>query len=52
MKNTVEDPEKLANKLSEDDKNTVLDAVKEAKEWLDANPNAEREEFEEKLKDL
>jgi len=29
MKNSVEDPEKLANKLEEDDKTTIKDALKE-----------------------
>jgi heat shock protein 5 len=30
MKNTVEDPEKLAKKLDEDDKKKIKDALKEA----------------------
>jgi len=30
MKNTVEDPEKLGNKMDEDDKDKIKDAVKEA----------------------
>ena len=28
MKNTVDDPEKLAKKLDEDDKTTIKDAIK------------------------
>jgi len=30
MKNTVEDPEKLAKKIEEDDKKTIKDALKDA----------------------
>ena len=29
MKNTIEDPEKLANKLDESDKKVIKDALKE-----------------------
>lgn len=37
MKNTVEDKEKLADKMEEEDKETILAAIKEAREWLDSN---------------
>lgn len=37
MKNSIEDPEKLAKKLEDDDKNTIKDALKESQEWLDKN---------------
>jgi len=47
MKNTIEDPEKLANKLDEKDKSTIKDALKASREWLDANPNADKEDYEE-----
>jgi heat shock protein 5 len=30
MKNQIEDPEKLANKLSDDDKETIKDALKDS----------------------
>jgi len=52
MKNNVEDPEKLAKKLSDDDKETVQNAVKEAEEWLSSNQNADKEDFDEQLKQL
>jgi len=53
MKNTVEDKEKLADKLSESEKETILNAVKEQQEWLNANQDsAEKEDFETHLKDL
>ena len=52
MRNTVEDPEKLADKLDEDDKETITEALNEHKEWLEENPDAEVEDYEEHLKDL
>ncbi len=33
MKNTIEDPEKLANKLSDDEKATIKGALEEAENW-------------------
>jgi heat shock protein 5 len=47
VKNSVEDPEKLGKKVTEEEKKTVLDAVKEAQTWLDANHEASKEEYEE-----
>lgn len=52
MRNTIEDKEKLADKLDSDDKESISEALKEHQEWLDTNPDAEREEFEDHLKDL
>jgi len=52
MKNTVSDSDKLADKLEEDDKSTIEEAVKETLDWLDDNQNAEKEEYEEKLKEI
>jgi len=52
LKNQVSDDDKLGKKLDEDDKKAVLDAVKEAMEWLDENPNAEKEEYDEHLQKL
>jgi len=52
MKNTIEDPEKAANKVSESDKKTIKEALDEAKEWLEENQSADKEEFEEQLKEL
>ena len=52
MKNTVTDDEKLGDKLDEDDKQTVLDAVDEAIEFLENNLDADKEEYEEALKTL
>merc|ERR1711977_243045 len=53
LKNTLEDEEKgIADKLSEEDKEKVEEAVKETLEWLDDNQEAEKEEFEAKQKEL
>jgi len=52
MKNTVEDPEKLADKLEDEEKSTIKDAIQEAQGWLDSNAEASKEEYEEKLKEL
>lgn len=51
MKSTVED-EKLKDKISESDKNTILEKCNEVIRWLDANQLAEKEEFEHKQKEL
>ena len=45
MKNTMGD-EKLASKLSDDDKSTVTAKIDETTSWLDANQMAEKEEYE------
>jgi heat shock protein 5 len=37
MKNNIEDPEKLSKKLSDEDKDTIQNAVKEAEDWLSSN---------------
>jgi len=52
MRNTIEDPEKLKDKLDPEDIETINEALEEAKEWLGANPDADKEEYEEQQKDL
>ena len=52
MKNSVEDKEKLAEKLSDEDKSTIKDAITDASDWLNANSDAEKDDFEDKLKEL
>merc|ERR1712060_5120 len=43
MKNTLSDPEKgVADKISDDDKDTVEKALEEVNEWLDDNQEAEK----------
>lgn len=51
MKQTIED-EKTKDKISEDDKKSIEDAVSETIKWIDANQSAEKDEFEAKQKDL
>lgn len=52
MKNSVDDKEKLAEKLSEEDKSTIKDALTDAQDWLNANADGEKDDFEDKLKEL
>merc|ERR1719206_187168 len=51
MKSTMSD-EKLASKLSDDDKATVNAKISETTSWLDSNQMAEKEEYEAKQKEL
>mmetsp|Transcript_32865 Transcript_32865/g.55882 ORF Transcript_32865/g.55882 Transcript_32865/m.55882 type:complete len:658 (+) Transcript_32865:79-2052(+) len=51
LKSSIEG-EEVKDKIPEDDKKTLLDAINEATSWLDANQTAEKEEFEEKQKAL
>jgi heat shock protein 5 len=52
MKNTIEDKDKLAEKLSESEKETISSSIKEHKEWLEANQDADKGDYEQHLKDL
>lgn len=53
MKNTVEDKDKgVGDKLSETEKETITNAIKEQQDWLNANADAEKEDYETHLKDL
>merc|ERR1712017_34492 len=52
MKNTVEDKKKAGDKISEDDKKTILDAVEEGIKWNDGNPEADEEAYKEKQKEI
>ncbi|XP_042508489.1 luminal-binding protein 5-like [Macadamia integrifolia] len=52
MKSTINDKDKLADKIESDDKEKIETALKEALEWLDDNQNAEKDDFEDKLKEV
>ncbi|ODN93398.1 chaperone DnaK [Cryptococcus wingfieldii CBS 7118] len=52
LKSQVGDAEGLGGKLSEDDKDTILSAIKEKTEWLEEHPQAEAEDYEEQLSEL
>jgi len=52
MKNQINDEEKIGGVISDEDKETIEEAVTEAIDWLDSNPEAEAEEYDEKFEEL
>jgi len=52
MRNTIDDEDKLGDKLSGEDKETIREAIDGALEWIEDNPAAAKEDFEDKLKEL
>ncbi|KAL9248119.1 hypothetical protein vseg_021478 [Gypsophila vaccaria] len=52
MKSTVADNDKLAHKIDSDDKEKIEAALKDALEWLEENPNAEKDDLDEKMKEV
>ena len=52
MKNTINDKDKLADKIEKEDREKIDSALKDALDWLDDNQSAEKEDFEEKLKEV
>mmetsp|Transcript_27244 Transcript_27244/g.83979 ORF Transcript_27244/g.83979 Transcript_27244/m.83979 type:complete len:640 (-) Transcript_27244:51-1970(-) len=53
MKNTLDDDEKgVADKLSADDKEEIENTINEALDWLDENPEADKDEYTEKQKEV
>src|ERR1700753_240944 len=53
LKNQVNDEEGLGGKIDEEDKETILEAVKETTDWLDENSaTATAEDFEEQKEKL
>merc|ERR1711971_1290767 len=51
MRNTLDDA-KFKELIKDEDKKKVQDLVKETIDWVDANPNAEREEYDAKKKEI
>jgi len=51
MKQTMED-EKLKDKITEDDKKKILEKCNETLAWLDSNQAAEKEEFDDRQKEV
>jgi len=51
LRNTMND-EKISTKLSSDDKSKLQAAIDDAVKWLEQNPQAEKEDYEKKQKDL
>merc|ERR1712232_1390357 len=53
LKNTLEDDDKgVADKLSAEDKKELQDMIDETLDWMDENPEAEKEEYDEKQKEV
>jgi len=53
LKNTMEDDEKgLADQLSAEDKKELTDTIDETLDWMDENPEADKEDYDEKLKEV
>jgi len=52
IKNTINDEDKIKDKLTDDDKETLENLVKETTEWIDENQNSDKDEFEEKQKEI
>jgi len=52
VRNTIQDEEKVGDKLSQEDKDSISDKVKEIIDWLDLHSNEEKEVYDEKYKEL
>jgi len=53
LKNQLEDDEKvLADKLSPEDKKELQDSIDETLDWMEENPEAEKEDYDEKQKEV
>merc|ERR1712146_850073 len=53
LKNQLDDEEKcIADKISDEDREKLEETVREALDWLDENPEADKEEYEEKQKEV
>lgn len=52
MKNTITDEEKLGGKISDEDKETIEEAINETIEWMEENQEATKDEYADKQKEL
>jgi len=52
MRNSIEDAEKLADKLTDEEKETITEAIEEGQTWLNENAEASKEDFQDKLKEI
>ncbi|EES01866.1 heat shock 70 kDa protein BIP5 [Sorghum bicolor] len=52
VKSAVVDDSNMADKMNADEKEKVEEAVREANEWIEVNSDADKEDYEEKLKEL
>jgi len=53
LKNTLEDDEKgVADNISAEDKKELEDMIDETLDWMDSNPEADKEDYDEKMKEV
>ncbi|KAJ1605283.1 heat shock protein Hsp70 [Cryptosporidium canis] len=52
MRMSIEDKDKLAQKLEEEDKEKIKEALKDAEDFLNSNPDADAQEIKDKLKEV
>lgn len=53
LKNTLEDDEKgVSDTISAEDKKELQDMIDETLDWMDSNPEADKEDYDEKLKEV
>lgn len=52
VKSSMNDEGKLKGKLSSDDEDALNEAIKDGQSFLDSNPEAEKEEYDEKRKEV
>ncbi|XP_075485037.1 luminal-binding protein 5-like isoform X2 [Primulina tabacum] len=52
MRNQMDDKDKLADKLDPDEKEKIEAVTKEALRWMDDSQDAEKEDYDEKLKEV
>ncbi|KAA3487245.1 luminal-binding protein 5-like [Gossypium australe] len=52
MRSSIDDKDKFADKIDSDEKGKIENTLREALEWLDDNQNGEKEDFDEKLKEV
>jgi len=52
MRRSIDDPDKWGSKLADEDRRTIKDALTDAGDWFNANSDAEKDDFDEKLKEV
>ena len=52
MKSTVTDKDKLGDKLDSEDVSAILEAIEDSADWMNANDDAEKDDIDDKLKEL
>jgi heat shock protein 5 len=52
MKATVTEKDKLGGKLDPEDVSSILEAIEDTADWMNANDDADRDDIDDKLKEL